>query len=84
MPRLKNTGTPVHLYRPPGDYGSQFVAHGEVITLSGRVTEDTSAAYVVDSGGQQRAWPKSRWKLVTETTTSKKKPENTDSTGEES
>lgn len=58
--RLRNLGTPVHLYAPPDSPNSLPVDAGQIITVAGPV-EETGDAFVCGEGDQARAFPKSRW-----------------------
>ena len=58
--RLRNLGTPVHLYAPPDSPNSLPVDNGQVVTVGGPV-EETEDAYICGEGGARRAFPKSRW-----------------------
>lgn len=77
--QLKNTGDEVSLWAPPGEDDAQHVAHDQVIAIPGVLAADPTADelaagaaplpddahVVVLPSGDHRAFPKSRWQLVT-------------------
>ena len=67
MARLKNiSGVDVHVGRADGP----LVAAGDVTQVDGEVTEELADAYIVGEGDEARAWPKSTWELLVESTSS--------------
>lgn len=72
MVKLKNTGEQVHVWAPSGAAAAQLVEHDQVIEVPGELADPEAAGalpgdahVVVLPGGEQRAFPTSRWQLVT-------------------
>lgn len=83
MPQFKNvTGADVDLFRP-AELGGRVVAAGDVVDVPGRIVTSRPKpkdgdpapvpipddAYLVEDGGEERAWPHTSWELVTKTDT---------------
>ncbi|MCI3277526.1 hypothetical protein [Streptomyces cylindrosporus] len=80
--RLRNLGEAVHLYAPPGSPNSLPVDEGQVVTVAGPL-EETDDAYVCGEDADARAFPKSRWAVVSPTSRTKKAPAADDEKGGE-
>lgn len=63
--RLRNSGDPVTIGGPDSDPNSKYVGADDVIEVDGDCTE-IDDAYVIGDAEQARAWPKSRWTLVSQ------------------
>ncbi|UBU10034.1 hypothetical protein [Nonomuraea gerenzanensis] len=63
MARFRNiSGEDRHVGRVDGP----VVAAGEVVPVDEDVTGQSDDAYIVGSGDEARAWPKSTWELLEE------------------
>lgn len=71
MIKLKNTLAPVDVYAPAGDSSSVAVDNGQVLVVAGDLAQETEDAYVIGTGDEVLAWPKSRWELVPESGSNK-------------
>lgn len=68
MLKFKNiTGARLDVFRP-AELGGSGVDDGGVVEVDGTVTEELADAYLVGEGTSARAWPKSQWELVKEST----------------
>ena len=76
MPTLRNLGPDVSLYYPEGDVRGQVVKHGETVEVVGTVVKPP-AKKAIEAGEAEplpedaliiegRAWPTSRWEIVTD------------------
>lgn len=65
MAKLMNVGPDaVYLWAPPEYEDSLLVEAGQVVDVTGDVSEELDDAYIVGAGDDARAFPKSRWELA--------------------
>jgi hypothetical protein len=69
--KFKNVGPDKVDVFKPAELGGAQVDAGGVLEVDGSVFKETDDAYIVGEGGAARAWPKSRWELVKDTSAAK-------------
>ncbi len=70
MAKFVNNGPDTDHYFPGGHPESLHVKNGQVVDVGDVDFDEQDDCYIVGTGDDARAWPKSRWKLQGE----KKKP----------
>jgi hypothetical protein len=77
MTKFVNTGEAVEHYHPGGHENSLHVEQGQVVDVGDANVEEQDDCYLVGSGDDVRAWPKSRWQMQVSRreSTRKDKPE---------
>jgi hypothetical protein len=59
-----NTDDDLVLFGPTGHPDAYICPAGEIVEVRGDITDETDDAFIVGSGDDARAWPKSLWRVT--------------------